>query len=181
MATRPHNIPSEDPGSPINVSERRRTRNFYWGIAPTSTTGGLRLWQNQKMTGPITASHLFNATQTQSIYVEGAGPQRATVLDYNFRDRLVATETGLTLNSSGSPVTSSSDPYPLITVSSLDNLGDVTATLTFNGGATSYRGREDRFYCGLPSLRTGRADLPHPALRLMYLLQGLTCELMGHG
>ena len=44
-----------------------------------------------------------------------------------------------------------------------------------------YRGREDRFYCGLPSLRTGRADLPHPALRLMYLLQGLTCELMGHG
>ena len=48
-------------------------------------------------------------------------------------------------------------------------------------GETEYRGREDRFYCGLPSLRTGRADLPHPALRLMSLLQGLTCELMGHG
>ncbi len=44
-----------------------------------------------------------------------------------------------------------------------------------------HRGRKVRFYCGLPSLRTGRADLPHPALRLMSLLQGLTCELMGHG
>ena len=44
-----------------------------------------------------------------------------------------------------------------------------------------YRGREDRFYCGLPSLRTGRADLPHPALRSMCLLQGLTRELVGRG
>ena len=41
------------------------------------------------------------------------------------------------------------------------------------------RGGEDRFYCGLPSLRTGRADLPHPALRLMGPFQGLTGELMG--
>jgi RHS repeat-associated protein len=65
------------------------------------------------------------------------GTQRVSVLNYDFRDRLVATETGLTLNSSRTPVTSSSDPYPLITVSSLDNLGDVTATLTFNGAATT--------------------------------------------
>ena len=41
------------------------------------------------------------------------------------------------------------------------------------------RGRKVRFYCGLPSLRTGRADLPHPALRLMGPFQGLTGELMG--
>ena len=65
------------------------------------------------------------------------GTQRVSLLNYDFRDRLVATETGLTLNSSGSPVASSSDPYPLITVSSLDNLGDVTATLTFNGAVTT--------------------------------------------
>ena len=65
------------------------------------------------------------------------GTQSVSLLNYDFRDRLVATETGLTLNSSGSPVASSSDPYPLITVSSLDNLGDVTATLTFNGAVTT--------------------------------------------
>ena len=52
-----------------------------------------------------------------------ADTQQVDLLDYDFRDRLIATETGLTLNSSGSPVASSSDPYPLITVSSLDNLG----------------------------------------------------------
>ncbi len=65
------------------------------------------------------------------------GTQRVSLLSYDFRDRLVATETGLTLNSSGQVVTSASDPYPIITVSTLDNLGDVPATLNFNGGATS--------------------------------------------
>ena len=34
-------------------------------------------------------------------------------------------------------MTSGNDPYPLITVSTLDNLGDVTAALTFNGGAVT--------------------------------------------
>ena len=66
-----------------------------------------------------------------------AGTQQVSLLDYDFQDRLIATETGLTLNSSGQVVTSSSDPYPQISVNTLDNLGDVTATLTFNGGATS--------------------------------------------
>ena len=42
-----------------------------------------------------------------------------------------------------------------------------------------YRGREDRFYCGLPSLRTGRAQLTHPALRLLGSLQRLTRQTMG--
>ena len=65
------------------------------------------------------------------------GTQQVTLLSYDFRDRLVATETGLTLNSSGAAVISNSDPHPLITVSTLDNLGDVTATLTFNGAATT--------------------------------------------
>ena len=65
------------------------------------------------------------------------GTQRVSVLNYDFRDRLVATETGLTLDSSGNPVTSSSDAYPQITVYTLDNLGDATATLTFNGAATT--------------------------------------------
>ena len=37
------------------------------------------------------------------------------------------------------------------------------------------------FIADWPSLRTGRADLPHPALRLMGPLQGLTRELMGLG
>ena len=79
-----------------------------------------------------------NATEVIQ-YPDGntAGTQRVSLLDYNFRDQLVATETGLTLNSSGQPVTSSSDPYPQITVSTLDNLGDVLSTGTFNGGATT--------------------------------------------
>jgi len=45
------------------------------GYYTLTTTGGLRLWQNQNMTGPIAASQLFNATQTKIIYVEGEAPQ----------------------------------------------------------------------------------------------------------
>ena len=66
-----------------------------------------------------------------------AGTQDVGIYSYDFEDRLIATEGGLTLNSSGAVTASSSDPYPLITVQTLDNLGDVLGTLTFNGGATS--------------------------------------------
>ncbi len=66
-----------------------------------------------------------------------AGTQQVSVLSYDFEDRLIATETGLTLNSSGQVVTSANNAYPSITVHSLDNLGNTLATLTFNGGATT--------------------------------------------
>ena len=66
-----------------------------------------------------------------------AGTQDASVLSYDFEDRLIAKESGLTLNDSGAAVTSGNDAYPQITVDTLDNLGNIEATLTFNGGATS--------------------------------------------
>ena len=85
--------------------------------------------------GSVGDSNVTEAIQ----YPDGntTGTQRVSVLNYDFRDRLVATETGLTLDSSGNAVTSSSDAYPQITVYTMDNLGDVTATSTFNGGATT--------------------------------------------
>ena len=44
-----------------------------------------------------------------------------------------------------------------------------------------YRGRESLIEFSSPSLRTGRADLPHPALRLMvHLRGGLTNLRMGN-
>lgn len=60
--------------------------------------------------GSVGDSNLTEVIQ----YPDGntAGTQRVTVLDYNFRDQLIVTETGLTLNTSGQPVTSSSDAYP---------------------------------------------------------------------
>ena len=65
------------------------------------------------------------------------GAQDVSVYSYDFEDRLIASETGLTLNGSGDAATSSTDPYPQITVQTLDNLGNVLSTLTFDGGATS--------------------------------------------
>ncbi len=66
-----------------------------------------------------------------------ASTQQVSLLSYDFEDRLVATETGLTLNGSGAVVTSANDAYPGITVYSLDNLGNTLATLNFNGAATT--------------------------------------------
>lgn len=66
-----------------------------------------------------------------------AGAQDVTLMGYDFRDRPIATESGLTLDSSGAATTSSSVAYPPIAVQALDNLGDVVATLSFNGDATS--------------------------------------------
>jgi RHS repeat-associated protein len=79
-----------------------------------------------------------NLTETIQ-YPDGntAGTQDVTVHSYDFEDRQIAEETGLTLNGSGAPVTSGTDPYPQITVWTLDNLADVLATLRFNGGFTS--------------------------------------------
>src|ERR1700722_5622986 len=48
------------------------------------------------------------------------------------------------------------------------------------GGILIGVGRACDRACDSPSLRTGRADLPHPALQLVVLpLRGLTCLLMG--
>jgi RHS repeat-associated protein len=79
-----------------------------------------------------------NVTET-IFYPDGntTGTQRVTVNSYDFEDRQIASERGLTLNSSGSPTTSSTDAYPQIAVWLLDNLGLSIAALTFNGGAIS--------------------------------------------
>ena len=79
-----------------------------------------------------------NLTQTIQ-YPDGkvAGTQRVSLMSYDFQDRLTATESGLTLDANGNVVQSATVAYPTLTVQSLDNLGNATATLAFNGGALS--------------------------------------------
>ena len=81
-----------------------------------------------------------NSDVTETIqYPDGSttGTQDVMLYSYDFEDREIASETGLTLNGSGDVETSSTVSYPKIAAWTLDNLGDVLATLTFNGGATS--------------------------------------------
>ena len=79
-----------------------------------------------------------NVTETIQ-YPDGSvtGTQDVSLMSYDFQNRLIATETGLTLNSEGAAVTSGNDSYPQITVRTLDGVGNVLATLSFNGGATT--------------------------------------------
>ncbi len=75
-----------------------------------------------------------NLTETIQ-YPDGntAGTQRVTLYNYDFRDRLIATESGLSLNNGGQIGGSGVVAYPVVMVNTLDNLGDVTASYTFSG------------------------------------------------
>ena len=61
------------------------------------------------------------------------GTARVTLMDYDWRDRLVASQTGLTLSSTGSPVQAADTAYPVVTVTGLDNLGNALYQYTFSG------------------------------------------------
>ena len=61
------------------------------------------------------------------------GTARVTLMNYDWRDRLVASQTGLTLSSTGSPVQAADTAYPVVTVTGLDNLGNALYQYTFSG------------------------------------------------
>ena len=80
------------------------------------------------------------------------GTARVTLMNYDWRDRLVATEIGLTLSSTGSPVQAADTPYPVVTVTGLDNLGDALYNYTFSGDINGSP-RVTVKCCGLAQIR----------------------------
>ena len=61
------------------------------------------------------------------------GTARVTLMNYDWRDRLVATQTGLTLSSTGNPVQEGNTLYPLVLIIGLDNMGNTLYSYTFSG------------------------------------------------
>ncbi|MGC8541958.1 MAG: hypothetical protein ACP5QA_15215, partial [Phycisphaerae bacterium] len=119
----------------VGTNDGTSDGNPFNGVNANSSNNMTQTSQNIYGSGTVGDS---NITETIA-YPDGntAGTQRVTLMSYDFRDRQIATESGLTLNSSGGVVQSATVAYPPINVSLLDNLGNNLATLSFNGGATT--------------------------------------------
>ena len=100
-----------------------------WSPSNTSGTNLVKVSENQYDNGGIGDGNL-TATTT---FPNGTTGERSTLYFYDWRDRLVATESGI--NPTASAISTDDNTHP-ITFNVFDNIGEVAETRSYDGEAT---------------------------------------------